>query len=81
MYVAEVEEEEEYDTDSDTDYPTAENDEEDSLDDSMFLRAVTTRSGRMVRVIYRELFRYAICNIQPLLSLSRFYFLQTLFQA
>ena len=27
---AEVEEEEEYDTDSDTDYPTANNDEEDS---------------------------------------------------
>ena len=45
MYVAEVEEEEEYDTDSDTDYRTADNDEEDSLDDLMFLRAVTTRSG------------------------------------
>ena len=29
--VAEVEEEEEYDTDSDTDYPSADNDEEDSL--------------------------------------------------
>ena len=28
---AEVEEEEEYDTASDTDYPTADNDEEDSL--------------------------------------------------
>ena len=51
---AEVEEKEEYDTDSDTDYPTADNDEEDSLDDLMFLRAVTTRSGRMVRVVYRE---------------------------
>ena len=48
-------EEEEYDTDSDTDYPTADNDEEaHSLDDLMFLRAVTTRSGRMVRVVYRE---------------------------
>ena len=47
---AEVEEKEEYDTD----YPTADNDEEDSLDDLMFLRAVTTRSGRMVRVVYRE---------------------------
>ena len=45
MYVAEVEEEEEYDTDSDTDYRTADNDEEDSLDDLMFLQAVTTRSG------------------------------------
>ena len=54
---AEVEEEEEYDTDSDTNYPTADNDEEDSLDDFMFLRAVTIRSGRMVkdvRVVYRE---------------------------
>ena len=29
-------------------------DEEDSLDDLMFLQAVTTRSGRMVRVVYRE---------------------------
>ena len=46
--VAEVEEEEEYDNDLDTDYPTADNDEEDSLDDLMFLRAVTTRRGRMV---------------------------------
>ena len=51
---AEVEEKEEYDTDSDTDYPTADNDEKDSLDDLMFLRAITTRSGRMVRVVYRE---------------------------
>ena len=51
---AEVEEKEEYDNDSDTDYPTADNDEEDSLDDLMFLRAVTTRSGRMIRVVYRE---------------------------
>ena len=50
---AEVEEEEEYDTDSDTDYPTADNDKEDSLDDLIFLRAVTTRSGRMVRVVCR----------------------------
>ena len=78
---AEVEEEEEYDTDSDTDYPTADNDEEDSLDDLMFLRTVTTRSGRIVRVVYREWFSYAICNIQPLVSLSRFCFLQTLFLA
>ena len=46
--VAEVEEEEEYDTDSDTDYPTADNDEEDSLDDLTFLRVVTTRTGRML---------------------------------
>ena len=51
---AEVEEKEEYDTDSDTDYPTADNDEGDSLDDLMFLPAVTIRSGRMVRVVYRE---------------------------
>ena len=51
---AEVEEEEEYNIDSDPDYHTADNDEEDSLDDLMFLRAVTTRSGRMVRVVYRE---------------------------
>ena len=29
-------------------------DEEDSLDDLIFLRAVTTRSGRMVGVVYRE---------------------------
>ena len=76
-----VEEKEEYETDSDTDYPTADNDEEDSLDDLMFLRAVTTRSRRMVRVVYRERFRYAICNMQPLRSLSRFCFLQTLFLA
>ena len=51
---AEVEEEEEYDTDSDTDYATADNNEEDSLDDLMFLRAATTRSGRMAGVVYRE---------------------------
>ena len=51
---AEVEEEEEYDTYSDAEYPIADNDEEDSLDDLVFLRAVTTRSGRMVRVIQRE---------------------------
>ena len=41
----EVDEEEEHDTDSDAEYPTAENDEEDSLDDLVFLRAVTTQSG------------------------------------
>ena len=34
----------EYDIDSDAEYPIADNDEEDSLDDSVFLRAVTTRS-------------------------------------
>ena len=51
---AEVEEEEEYDTDSDAEYPIADNDEEDSLEDLVFLRAVTTRSGRMVRVVQRE---------------------------
>ena len=51
---AQVEEEEEYDTDSDAEYPTADNYEVDSLDDLLFLRAVTTRSGRMVRVVHRE---------------------------
>ena len=51
---AEVEEEEEYDTDSDAEYPIANNYEVDSLDDLLFLRAVTTRSGRMVRVVHRE---------------------------
>ena len=49
---AEVEEDEgEYDTDSDSDDPTADSDE----DNLMFLRAVTTRSGRMVRVVCQEL--------------------------
>ena len=42
----------EYNTDSDSDHPTADNDERDALDNLMFLRAVTTRSERMVRVIY-----------------------------
>ena len=51
---AEVEEEEEYDTDSDAEYPIANNDKEDSLDDLVFLRAVTSRSGQMVRVVHRE---------------------------
>ncbi|KAM7425713.1 hypothetical protein ABFA07_022901 [Porites harrisoni] len=51
---AEVEEEEEYDTDSDAEYPIADNYEVDSLDDLLFLRVVTTRSGRMVRVVHRE---------------------------
>ena len=50
----EVEEEEEYDIDSDSDQPAADNDEEDTLDNLMFLRAVTTRSARMVRVVYRD---------------------------
>ena len=50
---AEVEEEQEYDTDSDAEYPIADNDEEDSVDDLVFLRAVATRSGRMVKVIQR----------------------------
>ena len=43
-----------YDTDSDAEYSFADHDEEDSLEDSVFLRAVTTRSGRMVRVVQRE---------------------------
>ena len=49
-----VEETEVEDIDSDSDQPTADNDEEDTLDNIMFLRAVTIRSGRMVRVVYRE---------------------------
>ena len=51
---AEVKEEEEYDTDSDTEYPIADNDNRDSLDNLVFLRAVTTQSGRMVRVVHQE---------------------------
>ena len=51
---AEVEEEEEYDTESDAEYPITNNYEVDSLDDLLFLRAITTRSGRMVRVVHRE---------------------------
>ena len=49
----EVEEEEEYDIDSDSNQPMVDNDE-DAFDNLMFLRAVTTRKGRMVRVVYRE---------------------------
>jgi hypothetical protein len=54
--VEEVEEdEEEYDTDdSDSDHATVDSDQGDSLDSLTFLRAVTTRSGRTVRVVYRE---------------------------
>ena len=52
-----------------TSYPIADNYEVDSLDDLLFLRAVTTRSGRMVRVVHREWFRYVISDKQPLLSL------------
>ena len=49
---AEVEEhDEECDTDSDLDDPTADSDNHDNL---MFLRAVSTRRGRIVRVIYQE---------------------------
>ena len=51
---AEVEEEEEYNTDSDAEYPIADNDEEDSLDNLVFLWTITTRSGRMVCVVHRE---------------------------
>ena len=54
VQVVEEEEEEEYDTDSDAEYPIADNYEVDSFDDLLFLRAVTTRSGRMVRVFHRE---------------------------
>lgn len=49
---AEEEEEEEYDTDADAEYPIADNDKEDSLDNLFFLQAVTARSGRMVRVVH-----------------------------
>ena len=49
----EVEEEEEYDIDSDSNQPTVDNDE-DVFESLMFLRAVTTRKGRMGRVVYRE---------------------------
>ena len=34
---------------------------------------------RMVRVVYQEWLRHAICNMEPWLSHSRFCFLQTLF--
>ena len=64
-----VEEEEEYDTDSDAEYPFADNYEVDSLNDLLFLRAVTTRTGRMVRVVHREWFGYVISDKQPLFSL------------
>ena len=50
----EEEEKEEYDTDTDGECPIADNDEDDSVDDLVFLRAVTTRSGQMVRVVHRE---------------------------
>ena len=51
----EIEEEEEYDIDSDSNQPIymVDNDE-DAFDSLMFLRAVTTRKGRMGRVVYRE---------------------------
>ncbi|CAB3982120.1 Hypothetical predicted protein [Paramuricea clavata] len=49
------EDEEEYDTDdSDSDHATVDSDKGDSLDSLTILRAVTTRSGRTVRVVYRE---------------------------
>ena len=44
------EDEEECDTDSDSDDPTANSDDENL----MFLLAVTTRSGRMVRIVCQE---------------------------
>ena len=48
---AEVEEDDEKcNTDSDLDDPTADSDD----DNLMFLRAVSTRRGRMVRFIYQE---------------------------
>ena len=42
---------EEYDTDTDSSQHLADSDKEDNL---TFLRVIITRSGRMVRVIYRD---------------------------
>lgn len=47
------EDKEEYDTD-DSDHSMADSDDDDLLDSLTFLRAVTTRSGRTVRVVHRE---------------------------
>ena len=41
-------------SDSDAECPIADNDEEDSLDDMVFLWAVTMQSGRMARVVHQE---------------------------
>ena len=50
-FKAEVEEDdEECDTDSDLDVPTADSDD----DNLVFLRTVSTRRGRIVRVFYQE---------------------------
>ena len=50
-FKAEVEEDDEgCDTDSDLDVPTADSDD----DNLVFLRAVSTRRGRIVRVFYQE---------------------------
>ena len=50
-FKAEVEEDdEECDTDSGLDVPTADSDD----DNLVFLRAVSTRRGRIVRVFYQE---------------------------
>ena len=47
----EEEDAEQYDTDTDFSQHEADSDEEDNL---TFLRAVTARSGRMFRVVYRD---------------------------
>ena len=41
-------------SDSDAECPIADNDEEDSLDDLVFLWAVTMQSRQMVRVVHQE---------------------------
>ena len=48
--------EDEYDTDSENEHPVQEDDDDDSF---TFLRAVTTRSGRTVRV---KFFFTEVCN-------------------
>lgn len=48
---SEVEDKEEYDTDSDPDYPVADSDGNETLDNLTFLSGVTNRCGRMVRVV------------------------------
>jgi len=60
------EDEEECDTDSDSDDPTAGSDDENL----MFLPAVTTSSGRMVRIISQERRKTVICNLFSSFSLS-----------
>lgn len=67
---AKVEQEKKYDTDSDTENPIADNEDEDSLKDLVFLQTVTTRSGQShpSRVIQVCDFRYAAFT-QPFMIL------------